>query len=326
MTSRLLATIATALLSISAATQAADSASDANPAKIEQSVSAAKDFIDAPFAVDLSINTMKPVSYGDEIIVSVRLMPHRGFDLLNVKITPKGPLAHMYLKSANGASSVECPLGQKHIKDTASFVITCRLPGSTIQPGQWFGSDAFLETKRLNLEVEIITVKDSEFDESRFFFSSVDFASPKSHVVMGGFLGAILWALFLGLSPQTRPAGPTSVSDDRATPPLDPENAAPNAEASSTIATLQTWPDLWRQFVVALPRWFIASLRWLVGVSRQALLGGMTALVLIVLAKGTEGFAPPVSVRIQDFWGGLMVGLLCAPLAKWLRDKISATI
>ena len=42
------------------------------------------------------------------------------------------------------------------------------------------------------------------------------------------------------------------------------------------------------------------------------------------LAQSTDGMDPPISIRIQDFWGGVVVGLLSIPLSRWIGDQISA--
>ncbi|WP_046656514.1 hypothetical protein [Lysobacter capsici] len=281
-----------------------------------------------PFEMKVSVDTPKPINYGDEIAVSVWILPKTEIDLARVIIRPRGPMAYMYKATpAKTDVAVDCPIGASPGKSpNVSFVVVCRLPGRDAQSQQWFGNDAFLETKRVNLEVEIELRTAPGETMSYLGYTSADLASPKSHVVIGGFLGAILWAIFLALSPRTKLVGSTSATPEDESPMRAGENndALP-ALAAAPVAT-PTWSGLWRQFWLNLPGWVSGGLCRMVSLCRHALLGGLTALVLIVVAKGTEGFAPPVSVRIQDFWGGLMVGLLCAPLAKWLRDKISATI
>jgi hypothetical protein len=54
----------------------------------------------------------------------------------------------------------------------------------------------------------------------------------------------------------------------------------------------------------------------------QTVMGGICAVILILLAQSTEGLSPPISIKIQDFWGGVVVGLFSIPLSRWIWTQV----
>lgn len=251
-----------------------------------------------PFAATLSIESSMPISYGDDIVIAVQILPQQGIDLQHVRIHPKGQLRSLYgTPQADGKTEpspgIECPVGTKNRIGGRSFIVTCRLSGND----KWFDWNAMLEAKQFQIEIEIALQEQGDLSAAYYENITAEFVSPKAHVILGGFFGAVLWALFLRLS--TEPAQVVS-------------------------GPVQGWRDIWGRAQVNLPNWVAKFGSGTSEVLRRALVGGFTALVLIVVAKGTEGFEPPISIRIQDFWGGMMIGIVSTPLAKWLRDKLAA--
>lgn len=258
-----------------------------------------------PFTARLSVESPMPVVYGDDVVVSVLISAQAGLDISAVRIRPKGVLQALYQDAVAGKdeggelleAGVDCPVGGGSLTAGQSIIINCRLTGKAVGWKQLFDWNALLDARNAQMEV-VIDLRDGVDDTSRYYESvSADFVSPKAHVILGGFFGAALWALFLTL----------------------PVAAAPIATAEPI-----RWRALLKSISGALPDLLVRSGSVLSRVLRSALLGGFTALVLIVIAKGTEGLDPPVSVRIQDFWGGMMIGILSTPLAKWLREKYAS--
>jgi hypothetical protein len=254
-----------------------------------------------PFNATLTLNSPSPIVVGDDISVSVRLVANEGIDIERVFISLKGPLSEAY-RSADGSrdARVACPLGPKSIAPGRSTMINCRLASDASSIKKLFGLTSMVDTQSAQVEVEIQLkeglIGADSITQNHFEYVSVGFVSPKTHVIAGGFAGAVLWAIFLAL---TAPA--TAAERKR----------------------FNGWRSLRNRALARLPDHVAAFGLGLATVSQRAVVGSITALVLIVLAKSTEGMEPPISIRIQDFWGGMMIGILSTPLAKWLREKLS---
>jgi len=63
----------------------------------------------------------------------------------------------------------------------------------------------------------------------------------------------------------------------------------------------------------------------LLDAARSGLLGGLCAIILILVAGISEGGQPPIAISIEDFWGGVIVGLFSLPIATWIVDKVGLT-
>lgn len=258
-----------------------------------------------PFTARLSVESPMPIVYGDDVVISALISAQAGLDISAVRVRPKGVLQALYQDGGVGKSEggelptegIDCPVGGGSLAAGQSILITCRLTGNAAGWKQLFDWNALLDARNAQMEI-VIELRDGVDDTSRYYeYISADFVSPKAHVILGGFFGAALWAFFLTL----------------------PVAAAPIATAEP-----MGWRALLKKMSRSLPGLLVSSGSVIGRVLRSALLGGFTALVLIVIAKGTEGLDPPVSVRIQDFWGGMMIGILSTPLAQWLREKYSS--
>ena len=250
-----------------------------------------------PFVARASVDSTMPIVYGDDIVVSLLMTAQAGIDISAVRMRPKGVLRALYEDGSEAkttgeevsADGVDCPVGSGNLAEGRSIVITCRLTGKAVGWKRWFDWNALLDARSAQVEIEV-ELRDGLEDTPKYYqYVSADFVSPKAHVILGGFFGAALWALFLAL-------------------PL----ATPSVANAERIGWKSMLKKIARSFPDLLARYGIGA----GGVLRRALLGGLTALVLIVVAKGTEGLQPPISVRIQDFWGGMMIGILSTPLGK----------
>lgn len=266
-----------------------------------------------PFTARLAIDSRTPVDYGDNVVISVWITPHEILEVKDVRIHPKGDLTTIYQSTERLSpdlsdkklyprgeliSGASCRTELTSRPAGVPFVATCQLTNLRSGLLRWFDVSALLGSGRQQVEIEI-NLQDGTDTSTYFEFGGVDFVSPKSAVILGGFFGALLWVLFLNMS---APLG---------TFPLTP---------------IASWKDMFARGMKALPHRSLVFIRktWLV--LRSALLGGATALVLIVMANTTEGFEPPISIRIQDFWGGMMVGLLSVQLSKWIRAKLATIV
>lgn len=54
----------------------------------------------------------------------------------------------------------------------------------------------------------------------------------------------------------------------------------------------------------------------------MGLRGGLMAIVALLLGKTTQGVGSPVSLSVEDFAGGVLVGLFSYPLASWISSTL----
>ena len=258
-----------------------------------------------PFSARIEIDTRQPVSYGNDVNISVWITPIDTIQLDQVRLHPKGTLAAIYrskeeipkdLREEGGASmapGVSCKFNDQSPRPGIPFVVTCELESLENGWNQWFDPSVLIDSGRQRFEVEI-SLRDGPGAITTYHeIGTVEFVSPKAAVVLGGFIGALI------LSFLTFVARPTS--------------SAP---------VLTSWREFGERLWKASPQ-STASLGFAAwDIVRRALLGGVTAMVLIILAKSSEGFEAPISVQIQDFWGGLLVGLVSVNLAKLVLKKL----
>lgn len=265
-----------------------------------------------PFTAQIKVDTPAPVDYGDDIVFSVWITPSTGLEMNQVRIHPKGALATIYkhseivntnpvanekpvLATVNG---VPCRLDVLNRPANIPFVATCRLTSMAQGWHRWFDANTLIVPGEGEVEAEIVLQVGTE-TATYYERKTLPFTSPNSAVITGGFCGALLWALFLALS---RPMG------------------------RRRELSLASWREVWNAFNSGLPHHLINLILATWDVLRASLLGSFVAMVLIIAAQSTEGFEPPISVHIQDFWGGLMIGILSVPLAKWIREKFGAPV
>jgi hypothetical protein len=261
-----------------------------------------------PFTARISIDSHTPVAYGDDVIISVWITPREDLDLQYVRLHPKGELTDIYKSQdlvpstdANEAptqvSGANCRVSSQGHPKGEPFVAICQLTNLRTGWLRWTDWNTLVDSGRQQVEVEIGLQNGVDATAVYYEFATLDFVSPKVAVVLGGFFGAFLYTLIaLCMVP---------VGD----PPL-----------------IKGWRDMIRRSWAQLPQTLLSLLYFLWRVARSSLLGGVTAMVLIILAKSSEGFEPPISLHIQDFWGGLLIGLLSVHLSKWVKDKLDTLI
>ncbi|HRP20185.1 MAG TPA: hypothetical protein PK925_06115 [Alicycliphilus sp.] len=54
----------------------------------------------------------------------------------------------------------------------------------------------------------------------------------------------------------------------------------------------------------------------------MGLRGGLMAIVALLLGKTTQGAGSPVSLSVEDFAGGVLIGLFSYPLASWISSTL----
>lgn len=55
----------------------------------------------------------------------------------------------------------------------------------------------------------------------------------------------------------------------------------------------------------------------------SSLMGAILAMLIIAITRGTSSITLPVVIKVEDFVGGLMVGMFSHVLAPWLAEKLS---
>ncbi|TDM05986.1 MAG: hypothetical protein C4K60_15050 [Ideonella sp. MAG2] len=57
------------------------------------------------------------------------------------------------------------------------------------------------------------------------------------------------------------------------------------------------------------------------------MLGGtIVCTLLLIFANTNKNNSLPISLSIENFWGGLLIGLFSIPVAKWLSIRMSEEI
>lgn len=124
--------------------------------------------------------------------------------------------------------------------------------------------------------------------------TSVKMAMPETSVVYGALAGVLLLVLF------------TSSYSYLAALPKAPED-------------LQTLRRNALGYLARLPIQFVLSLAEL---AIRAVQGAVVAIILIVLTRTTTDLQTPIVVKVEDFFGGLLVGIFSVPLSAWVATKV----
>jgi len=124
---------------------------------------------------------------------------------------------------------------------------------------------------------------------------SVKLNAPEIAVVYGALFGSILLVMFS-----------TAYSYLRWLPEVPSDVSALKSQATS--------------FLLRFPiRLVLATIE----MTLRAVQGAVVAIILIVMTRTTTDIGAPIAVRVDDFWGGLVVGIFSVPLANWLADKLA---
>lgn len=117
---------------------------------------------------------------------------------------------------------------------------------------------------------------------------------PEAHVIFGAAGGVLLLTLFLALRSEL-------------------------SKPTSAVQMRLAWDQ------VPLPKrralvW--GCLYWVKRIFVGFAGGAITAILILVLANGTKGLAAPIIITIDDFWGGLAVGIFSIPISRWLAKRV----
>lgn len=285
------------------------SATDTNGDTIDDgsAVSARRgdDIPDKPYTAKIVVDTHSPVTYGDDVVISVWISPLSGFDLKDIRLHPKGALTELYRSTDLDADDKPipgraCRISVQNAHAGTPLVATCRLTGAATGLRRAFNWNAvLLSSESQQFEIEVIVREGARDTATYYEFGTIEFVSPMLSVIVGGLLGAALWSLFLPIS------GPRLPTPD---------------------VPVNNWMALGRGIWAALPHTLQRMWLFLMSVLRNTALGGVTALVLIILAKTTQGLETPIALQVQDLWGGLLVGIFSTPLSKLVRNKVERSL
>lgn len=246
--------------------------------------------IERPYSVEIVGPESTSLAYGDPIVITAIITAHSDIELSDTSIRPLGILADVY--NSNDAT---CVIGGSSKATTnASIVATCQLAST---PGLrfWRPSAWFIPPGKQHLAFEIPTVDESANRTPYFENVSISFKAPLDAIFIGGLAGAFLLAIFFAV-------------EERVQTPI-------------TQVVVKDWQGL-KNLLLGFLGWMLVLPARIWKVALQTIMGGICALILILIAQGTEGASPPIAIKIQDFWGGVVVGLLSIPVSQWILDRV----
>lgn len=150
--------------------------------------------------------------------------------------------------------------------------------------------------RSLLLEAKVKTIQDDNpYDWNTV--ARVRVLPPLVAVFYGGIAGALMLAVFRGLAPF--------------------RHGVPRRP----LVMPGSWREFWHGLVpraFAVARVLALSFAW-------GVLGGISAIMIIILTKASTGELSPIQVEINDFVGGVLVGLLSFPVVNWLEKRLLAS-
>jgi hypothetical protein len=216
-------------------------------------------------------------------------IPQMAINKLSVK--PLGTLTKDYKAKA------DCQFQQQGLRVNQSLEIPCVLyPIGEGIDDKLLPSRAALFARSMILQSQVTYMQNDEPYE-RNYTSRIAILPPLVTVFYGGMTGALLLALFRGLAPYRHGLS-------RAPPKIP-----------------KTWRELNKLIVskvLIVARGLVATVAWLV-------LGGVSAIMLIILTKTSLGEVSPIRVDVKDFTGGVLIGLLSFPVVSWLEKRLLAS-
>jgi hypothetical protein len=240
------------------------------------------------------------LAYGDPIVLTVRITPIQQLVFSDVDLIPLGDLAAIYgpLRDRQGNDRATCAIeGPARVDAGATVVATCQLVAVEGR-GLWRPATWLLAPGRQQVSVKIPVVGDAAEPIPYYEEVPITFRAPLAAIFQGGLAGALLLALFTAVK-------------ERANAPIVP----------LAVKDWESFVDATRLFV----GWLLSLLPRIWRMLLQTVMGGICAVILILLAQGTEGLSPPISIKIQDFWGGVVIGLFSIPLSRWIWTQVQPT-
>lgn len=247
--------------------------------------------------VQVSARIDGPVGYFSPVYIQAQIRSTDGVDAECIRLVARSSIGEIFRGDSDAACDGEqtqwqaCkilgPAGQQGVID-----VSCQMDPKLSLIETLTSARMLLGPQRQNalLVVNLATGDDTP---PRIITTDVaiDLNPPKVAVAYGGFFGAFLLGLFLLLRERVQRNPPTKLPDA-------------NWKAVSTYVWNGT----------------NAVIRLL----QQAFTGGTVALVIILIARASEGVQPPISVTVQDFWGGTLIGLFSVPLSDWLFNTLKS--
>jgi hypothetical protein len=211
----------------------------------------------------------------------------RQLAIQSLKVTPEGTIGLEY-------GETDCRFQQRGLRAGHSLDIPCILyPRNQDIRAKLRPSLGAIFARSLILQVEVNYMEEDE-NYDLAVSKRVSVLPPLVAVFYGGMTGALLLALFRGLAPFHR-AMPVRA----------------NEFAFSREAFIK---GLYLNAEVAV-RFVLVTFAWLI-------LGGVCAIMIIILTKASTGDLSPIKIEINDFVGGVLVGILSFPVVTWLQKRL----
>lgn len=242
------------------------------------------------FIVTLSLPMAPPPADGEGDPDAVQPSRPR-LALMSLDVRPAGLLATDYQEHA------QCVFQQQGLSAGQQLEVPCFLyPTSNRISDKLLPSLGALFAKSLILEAELQTMQNNERHDSNAV-SRLTLLPPLVAVFYGGMVGALMLAVFRALAPFRH-----GLSRN---PPRLPRSGTELVRICLSR-------------LVLLGRALLVTGAWLV-------LGGVSAIMIIILTKASTGDLSPIQVEINDFVGGVLVGLLSFPVVTWLEQRLLAS-
>lgn len=223
--------------------------------------------------------------FGESVffIVSVRNAGTSPVTLRQVALKPVGLLGNVY-------SQFDCKakFGNRLLAATQTVSVVCELKAGRVPLVVFLNREG---QYRLVADV-MIAALDDPIPSSPL---SVKLDMPEIAVVYGALVGSILLVMFS-----------TAYSYLRSLPEVPSDMSALKSQVTS--------------FLLRFPIRLVLAM---VEMTLRTVQGAVVAIILIVMTRTTTDIGAPIAVRVDDFWGGLVVGIFSVPLANWLADKLA---
>lgn len=129
----------------------------------------------------------------------------------------------------------------------------------------------------------LVTSKLASKSDSNQFLHPIKIYKPETDVIFGSIIGVILLSVFLAI------------------------------HGIRTDSNLQI-----AGFKIESNRFFI-FIKYLL---LDTISGAITAIFLLALTHSSKSSAAPINISVEDFWGGLVIGIFSIPLSKWIVQKV----
>lgn len=232
--------------------------------------------------LELGATFEKPMVLGEPIVVLLSIR-NVGTSTMTLQNLKLEPIG---LLSNVYTKSCMVSLSDQTIRSQESVNRTCLLPAGPVP------AEVFLYSQ--NRYRALANVKVASRQDPLPMVLNLRLAMPELAVIFGAFVGTMLLVLFS-----------TSFSFLQTLP-----------QAPVDLSTLK------KQTLTYLARLPIRVVLSAVEMVLRAVQGGVVAIILIVLSRSTIEIGAPIAVNVDDFWGGLLVGIFSVPLASWLATKM----